>query len=221
MNSTHWSTQASSSRCSATCARAITQARAVFQVASCNCITCRTTLKMIGMSVSSSKTSANRSMFSSPSPTASPSQSSSSLSLPSIVHMSTSSSTSSIHAMFTPTNASSKGRPSGFETSSSRPRTRPINASMALCRTSSSAKVAEAADATASKVSESSFKQLASLKNSGSASAAEIKASRVSLRSSSVEGVAKPCRVVTRAGITSATGAASSLARSSMNVNAT
>mmetsp|Transcript_29413 Transcript_29413/g.73873 ORF Transcript_29413/g.73873 Transcript_29413/m.73873 type:complete len:247 (+) Transcript_29413:2170-2910(+) len=221
MNSTTCATHASSSRCSATCARAMTQARAVFQVASCNCSTARITLKMIGMRVSSSNVSANLSRFSSPMPTASPSHSSSSLSFPSFVHNSTSSSTSSIHETFTFTTASSKGKPSAFDTSSSKPKVRAISASIALCLTSSSPKASPLHDAICSKVSDNSLTHFASLKNSGSDSTAAINPSKTSFKSSSVSGVAKACKVATRAEITSTTGAAVSLSRSSTISRAT
>mmetsp|Transcript_65922 Transcript_65922/g.175564 ORF Transcript_65922/g.175564 Transcript_65922/m.175564 type:complete len:303 (-) Transcript_65922:27-935(-) len=91
-------------------------------------------------------------------------------------------------------------------------------ASMACCLTSGSAKVAGPAVTRSTMVHQSASKQL-SLKNSGSSSAAETNACKVSFSCSSFAPLAKPCNTVTMAGITTASGFASSGSRSSTSCN--
>mmetsp|Transcript_28692 Transcript_28692/g.60885 ORF Transcript_28692/g.60885 Transcript_28692/m.60885 type:complete len:220 (+) Transcript_28692:2155-2814(+) len=217
MSSTHWSIQGSSSKCSTTCDTAMIDERACFQL-SCS-RTALITLKRVGMKtsskvLSSAQRSARRSRFSSPSCTTSSSSSSSSSSSASLVQDSTSSSTSSIHSTLRAMICSSKGKPSALQKSSERPQANDIAASMALCRTSSSAKCF--AEASCRSRGQSCCRPLL-LKNSGSSSAAEINASRVSFRgsSSAVGPVAKLARAAMASGMTVPSTCAFSSSRSS------
>mmetsp|Transcript_84141 Transcript_84141/g.238716 ORF Transcript_84141/g.238716 Transcript_84141/m.238716 type:complete len:381 (+) Transcript_84141:1262-2404(+) len=216
MKSTHWSTQASSSMCSTTCEIAMHAARACLQSALGACMAALMTLLMIGMRTSSLNVSARRSKFSSAMLTTTLSQVSSSSFLPSAVHMARSSSTSSIHSMLRLTRCSRRGCLSTPENSSWSPRARDIAASMAPCRTSSSEKASAPAEQSFRRVAQSSAMPL-SLKNSGSASIAEVKDVSTSFRGSSWSSFASACSAATTAGITAVSGAAFSGSRISTN----
>mmetsp|Transcript_57802 Transcript_57802/g.150276 ORF Transcript_57802/g.150276 Transcript_57802/m.150276 type:complete len:349 (+) Transcript_57802:2392-3438(+) len=205
MKWTHWSTQDSSSMCSTTCDTAMTAARECCHVTSGAPMRTRIALKSTGRKTSSHCStseafSARRSRFSSPSWTVSPSISSSSSGASACaVQASTSCSTSNIHSMFRAMIFSRNGWPSGLQKSSKLPVTIDMAASMALCRTSSSAKCLAEHSCTSRG---QRFCKSWSLKNSGSSSAAEISDSRVSLRRSSCVGdAARPPIVAVTPGI--------------------
>mmetsp|Transcript_48699 Transcript_48699/g.139239 ORF Transcript_48699/g.139239 Transcript_48699/m.139239 type:complete len:243 (-) Transcript_48699:594-1322(-) len=219
MKSTHWSTQAVSSICSTTCDTAMTAALACLQLAPGACQAARISLKRIVMKTSSSSFSARVSRFASAMPTTSSSTSSSLSSLPSSVHTATSSSTSSIHSMFRPTSLSREAWPSGLQKSSERPRASDLAASMAVCRTSASAKVFGPQAHNSMRVPQRAWMPL-SLKKSGSSSMAETSAVRVSFNGSSHFSLANRCRAAITAGMTAAIGAASSASRLSTSSSA-